>query len=138
MKLIAVIALLLELLVAAAINHEERLAFQQWKDEFNITYSSVEAENVGLQTFCDNRKGIEEHNKRYQVCEESYALGIWRRSDLTIQEVNKELNGLAVGLESRISKRAKIVIEKTNLTYLNWAESGYVTPVQYQGSCGSC
>jgi len=95
-------------------------------------------ENKSLATFYENKKLIDEHNERYAVCNESYSLGFWKGSDLTMQQVNEKFNGLQVNMENRGTIKAKFLVEKTNLTYLNWAEEGYVTSVQYQGTCGAC
>lgn len=116
---------------------EEQNAFMTWKLEFHVDYDSNETETRAFRNFCINRKRIETHNDKYFACNSSYALGLWKRSDVNTTAVNSELNGLEPQLE--ISGRAifflsGIKIEDANVTYLNYVERGYVTGVQDQGT----
>lgn len=120
---------------------EEQNAFLNWKIEFNIDYNDNETENGAFKTFCYNRKRIEDHNQQYFACNSSYALGLWKRSDVNTTVVNKQLNGLEPQLE--VSGRAMffingIKIEDANVTSLNYVEMGYVTGVQDQGEICWC
>lgn len=109
----------------------------------------------GFLNFCYNLKQIEEHNRRYFDCNVSYALGLWKKSDMNVSELNVQLNGLSVGLESRTIYIGGSEVKKSNVSALNYTEMGYVARVQDQGknyimmnpnfmfhllpgNCGSC
>lgn len=99
------------------------------KSDKSETFFSQEAYKI----FSNNRKRIDTHNERYFACNVSYALGLWKNSDLNDSEVNYQLNGLAVALEGRSIFVGGYDIQEANVTYLNYAEMGYVTRVFDQG-----
>lgn len=88
---------------------------------------------MAFKNFCINRKRIEEHNQRYFNCEESYALGLWKKSDKNVSELNLELNGLRLALQGRAIYVGGTIVTTANVTSLNYVNQGYVTSVQDQG-----
>lgn len=106
-----------------------------WRSDFNIVYGDNETESQAFKTFCINLKRIESHNQKYFACNSSYALGLWKKSDMNDKVVNKELNGLEAALEigGRLLFISGIKILEANVSYLNYVDEGYVTGVQDQG-----
>lgn len=93
---------------------------------------------MAFRTFCSNRRRIIKHNEEFNACNVSYALGLWKKSDLNNSEVDAELNGLSVGLEGRAIFIGGNEVKPANVSSLNYVDMGYVAGVQDQGNCGSC
>lgn len=117
----------------ASASQEEKRAFQTWLRDFDIVYDDNETMAQGYLNFCYNLKQIKENNRRYFDCKVSYALGLWKKSDMNVSELNVELNGLSVGLESRTIYIGGTEVKKSNVSALNYTEMGYVARVQDQG-----
>ena len=107
------------------------------------TYHTPEEEAYRLAVFQKNLRMIEEHNQRAFSGKESYTCSINQFSDLEAYEVKDMMKGY---LPHELSEEERA----ERLTYLSpalpvelpkevdWRKHGYVTPVKYQGGCGSC
>lgn len=139
---LVILTLFLKLSLVIAASHDENVAFLKWRGEFNIDYTDNETESKAFSFFCQNRKRIETHNKMFFACNSSYALGLWKKSDMNDTVVNRELNGLEAALEIsgrslEVGGRALTIggvpILEANVTDLNYVDMGYITSVQDQG-----
>lgn len=70
-----------------------RAKFQAWKSAFNKSYESPEAEQQAMEKMLSNDDEIEAHNNRFRTGKETFKRGLWKRSDLSLEEKKKLLTG---------------------------------------------
>ncbi|MBN3315585.1 CATK protein, partial [Atractosteus spatula] len=94
----------------------------------------------------ENYRAIEDHNKRYREGKETYEMGMNQFGDLTTEEFVKltkmrTLSRMALTRSTNVMLSAtdlRLAASKLNFTGIDYRTMGYVTPVQNQGTCGSC
>ncbi|CAH2014506.1 unnamed protein product [Acanthoscelides obtectus] len=133
MKSLVVVATLVLVACASSIKEE----WQQFKLTHGKTYRSLVEDKNRFSIFQDNVHKIQEHNKKYESGEVSYAMKVTQFADMTQQEFldllktqgkpARPTNGLefdSTGIEPK--------------TAIDWRKKGAVTAVKDQGQCSSC
>ncbi|KAK7351725.1 hypothetical protein VNO77_11379 [Canavalia gladiata] len=110
--------------------------FQRWCKEHGKTYSSEEEKRYRLKVFEDNLSFVAQHN---QKANSTFTLSLNALADLTHHEFKASRLGLPPSLlgfkrpQSQQSHNLRDVPPE-----IDWRQSGAVTPVKDQGSCGAC
>jgi C1A family cysteine protease len=115
-------------------------AFKEWELHFSKEYATEEEEEAAMAKYFENKAKIEEHNKKFEEGEVTFTRGLFKYSDLTPEEKQKYLTGLAVPpSHQQISQRSlPNSIFPPGPPSVDWRKSGLVGPIQDQGWCGSC
>ncbi|KAH6823062.1 aleurain-like protease [Perilla frutescens var. hirtella] len=114
-------------------NTRRALSFVRFAHRYGKRYVSDEEVQRRFEIFAENLKMIKSHNKKKL----SYTMGVNEFSDLTWDEFRKHKLGAA----QNCSATARGNHQLTNVVLpesKDWREAGIVSPVKYQGSCGSC
>lgn len=112
------------------------LQFAKFKAEHGKTYHTRSEETRRFSIFAENMKKIESHNNAGN----SYKLGINQFSDMTQEEFTAQSLGGYKRMpqpKSPALKAAKINVQDLPES-VDWRDSGVVSDVKNQGSCGSC
>lgn len=113
--------------------------FQEWKIKFGKIYSTQAQEHEAAIKLLDNKARIDEHNQKFSRGEVFFTQVLNKYSDMTSEELQKYLTGLAVPPEElEISGRSSPPTYKTGPSSVDWKTAGLVGPVLDQGSCNSC
>lgn len=121
--------------------------FERWKSLFNKTFDCEYDETSRFENFVRNKERIDDHNRKFnRVCNVTYKLGLWERSDLSEIEVNEMYNGLFIdsndsdtdALDERTIFLGSIQIQTANVTNFSWASKGALSGVLDQGNCACC
>lgn len=145
MKLIIIV-----LVVYLSLNFSEAQTddeWEQWKNNNHKEYSNARGleaeagseEDVRKEIFKENLRKVKDFNKKNTT----FKMGLNEYSDLSEDELkqrfkaNIDLTKVKKNIQncnkSDTSKGRQIIYDT-----VNWVTSGYVAPVQNQGSCGSC
>lgn len=119
---------------------DQEAKFEEWKVSFNKNYATPDDEEKAKTSMLENDEKIEEHNKRFKQGKESFARGLWKRSDLSFQEKKKVLAG-AKEIPSNSSntlQAARKRFKASSPSSVNWTALGMVNGVEDQRTCGSC
>jgi hypothetical protein len=117
--------------------------FEEWKMKFNKSYPTKSQENEAKFNLLENKKSVDEHNELYRLGKVSYKRGLNRYSDITTEEQEEILTGLAMPPVDEIESVSSRVDENFfSLSpapkSIDWSRKGLVTSVHDQGSCSSC
>lgn len=116
-----------------------RAKFQAWKSAFNKNYESPEAEQQAMDKMLNNDDEIEAHNNRFRTGKETFKRGLWKRSDLSLEEKKKLLTGSKE--IPTTSQTLQAAPKKNNLKNpppsLNLTALGLVHKVDDQMMCGA-
>jgi cathepsin L len=114
-----------------------RLAFDQWKADFNKKYESVEVEGNKYLIFLDTWRSIVEWNENPQG---NWTQKVNQFTDMTREEFTAWIRrgsppkrAYARG-DNYWADLSHVEVPKS----VDWTTKGVVTPVKNQGQCGSC
>ncbi|XP_042507316.1 cysteine protease RD19A-like [Macadamia integrifolia] len=108
--------------------------FASFKRRFGKTYATPEEHDYRLGVFKANLRRAKGH----QIIDPSAVHGVTQFSDLTPEEFRRNYLGLKPLRLPNGAHKAPILPTNDLPTDFDWRESGAVTPVKNQGSCGSC
>ncbi|XP_057643623.1 cathepsin Q-like isoform X1 [Chionomys nivalis] len=110
--------------------------WEEWKILYEKSYS-LEEEALRRTVWEKNVKMIKHHNGENGLGKNGYTMKMNAFGDMTDEEFRK----MMVNFPMQTHKRGK-GIWKRSLSglpkFVDWRKEGYVTPVRYQGNCGSC
>lgn len=114
---------------------------EQWtsfKKQHGKSYKSIQEEKLRMIIFSETMKTIEEHNAKYEAGLSTYYLEMNQYADMLPEEVTQLGYNTTGEMKQEPSftflPPANVEIAES----IDWRESGAVTPVKNQGSCGSC
>lgn len=153
-KAIILLVIFINLLFGArASASEDDQAWEDFKTKFNKAYKSGHEEAYRKKVFLENKRSVEDHNARQTIGginETTFSLTSNRLSDMTIEEVNNQLNGFRFPSQLEAANRTSAAMLETLLEALDsssqvvipesldWRAQGKVSEVKNQGACGSC
>ncbi|CAL4098254.1 unnamed protein product, partial [Meganyctiphanes norvegica] len=117
------------------------ISVDEFISKFNKTYENEAETTKRIAIFEDNVEVMKEHNKLYESGESSYQMGVNEFSDLTYDEVIRDLTG---DIQNNITSelRAANVYVPENIgnepESLDYRKMGAINPIRHQGTCGSC
>jgi len=135
LALSVILALAVALSSAASVDQAFASQWQNFKSLHGKSYDATE-EKLRMQIFSANMDRISRHNARYMKGEVSYSMGMNQFGDLTTEEFSK----LHKATEF-IDASAPVFTAPADYqphASIDWRDSGYVSGVKDQGSCGSC
>ncbi|CAA6670076.1 unnamed protein product [Spirodela intermedia] len=117
---------------------EIKWLFAEWQVKYDKSYDTSMEESRRIKIFKDNLRYITEHNRPEN--NHSFTLGLNQFADLTTEEfasiyLNSHLN---VEPSSHASDRYMPKEGEQLPNFVDWRRAGAVSPVEYQGNCGSC
>uniref|UniRef100_A0A8D0C4Q0 Cathepsin L1-like n=1 Tax=Salvator merianae TaxID=96440 RepID=A0A8D0C4Q0_SALMN len=115
-------------------------AWKEWKGTHAKEYLEEE-ETFRRAVWEKNLQKIRRHNWEAAQGKHSFQLGMNHFGDLTDEEFNQMLNGFQPELVTEQPKGVALFRESAAVEppkEIDWRAKGYVTPVKYQGHCGSC
>ena len=126
--------------VSSSWSTEQEKKFSEWKANFKKKYATPEEEEKAKESMFENDGKIQEHNKRFKEGKETFQRGLWKRSDLSLNEKKKVLaNARNIPSNSSNLLQSKRLQSKSALPVsLNWTAHGLVHAVEDQRTCGGC
>ncbi|OHT01089.1 Crustapain [Tritrichomonas foetus] len=115
---------------ALVLQHEEK-SFLSWMRSSNQFYTGDEYQ-FRLGIWLANQRLVQEHNSKV----DSFKLSMNRFAAYTPSEY-RSLLGFKQSTQKSV-KKPPVVTKPSNSDSLDWRELGAVSPIQDQGSCGSC
>ncbi|XP_071971184.1 cathepsin K [Engystomops pustulosus] len=112
--------------------------WELWKMTHSKQYNGQLDEIKRRHIWEKNLKYINNHNKEYSEGKHSYTLGMNHLGDMTVEEVVLTMTGLRVPTNHKSNNTFEADRKAKIPKYIDYRKKGYVTPVQNQGSCGSC
>jgi len=145
MKSVVALLLLAVVVVTGQAVSFSKILDAEWfifKAHHKKVYKSPIEEGYRMKIFLDNKRKIVEHNRRYEMKEVGYKLGMNKYGDMLHHEVINTLNGFNKSV-SEVSEQSvgATFIEPANVelpTEVDWKKKGAVTAIKDQGQCGSC
>jgi len=113
--------------------------WEQFKSVHNKKYVNAREETFRKSIFETNLTAIAEHNILFDLGLETYRQGLNQFADYTAMEL-AVMNGFK-GESIRhngLNQRFEHISSDDLPTEVDWRKHGLVTPVKFQGNCGSC
>jgi cathepsin L len=139
---------LLAVLAAVAVHAISPTNWEEFKEFHGKKFQSPMHEAKRKAHFENNKKRIEEHNKKFAMGQVSYSLALNKHADEDPREFTKVRNGARMPadykqqLEShKKDKKHNDTMERSTRAVpatFDWRSSGKVSAVRDQGYCGSC
>lgn len=133
------IVLLLAFLVLGHTSSALNKLWDEWKIKHSKVYNNQSDVIFRRAVWEKNMQLVLRHNQEASAGQHSFTMGLNHLADMTAEEINEKLNGLKV--EEPNNFRNGTFKEVTGLLLprsVDWRKQGLVSPVQNQGSCGSC
>jgi cathepsin L len=117
--------------------------WKKYKARHRKNYTNATQDTHRRNTWLKNIQMVKQHNEEAQSGKQSFTLRDNHLADLDPQEY-RQLLGLKIKSSSERKKRQTSAVYKqtvplSNLSStVNWTATGWVNPVQDQGSCGAC
>ena len=125
-----------------SINCHKQLSSSEWnnfKVKHEKVYKTLSEDFQRLLIWTKSKKEVEKHNKLFELGKISYRKAVNKFSDMTSTELRKFYTGLKIEKSTGgYEKRVVIKPMKPIVDEMDWRDSGAVTPVKFQGKCGSC
>jgi len=148
MKLLVAIALTLALANAVPLykvgslsfTSEVDALFERFKADYAKAYYDEHDESFRKSVFAANLNKIRSHNAEADAGKHTYTLGMNEFGDMTWEEFHARYTGFNrnASLEEDRPKKFQDLSHVKVAESVDWVESGAVTGVKNQGSCGSC
>ncbi|XP_077279174.1 cathepsin L [Temnothorax americanus] len=143
MKSVVALLLLAALATGQAISFNKILDAEWFifKTHHKKVYQSPIEEGYRMKIFLDNTRKIAEHNRKFEMKEVPYKLGMNKYGDMLHHEFVSTLNGFNKSASAGIESVGASFISPANVelpTEVDWRKHGAVTAIKDQGHCGSC
>lgn len=113
---------------------EEQELFEKWCERHGKKYESPAEAEDALKKLLVNKAEIDAHNERFEKGEVPFKRGLFRHSDMSLEEKKQHLGGIQVPPTTRSLPAAPLPIFPTGPASIDWGERGLVGPVQDQGT----
>ncbi|KAE9547191.1 hypothetical protein FO519_009597 [Halicephalobus sp. NKZ332] len=122
------------------LNQKDNEEWEAFKHLHNRKFHSIDTENKRLMNFLKAKEFVQKHNEAYELGDISFKVEINSFSDLSHDEF-EPFTGYKQSPQLNSKNSVFSWNPPVNATIygsIDWSHYGYVTPVKYQGRCGSC
>lgn len=77
------------------------IAYEKWKCDFDIKFTSVAMEKESFKNFAVNFQFVQNHNKKFQNGSVQYRLGLWEQSDQPSQTIHSKFNKAQMPVDTK-------------------------------------
>ncbi|KAF7272669.1 hypothetical protein GWI33_014572 [Rhynchophorus ferrugineus] len=114
-----------------------------YKNYFDLDFPDLDEERTRFNTFIDNVRSIEEHNRLYELGEVTWTQTINEFTHLSPEEFSEKMAcSLPIDIDfddvDDDDERVQIGVNESIPLSVDWTTKNKVTPVKKQGKCGSC